>query len=268
MSQWHERTLQFFYMGHIILSSHVVLWFRIVILVFPNTHTSDTVACLTLQVLLVAVAYFQPLRAMNPDVCWQLVYAMHGDFQELCRVILLCSGMTWMLLFSFFLTTLRTVQYTLKPTYRTEAVIYFWKHKIFKCIWCRRSKHVIIYIIRNINVWICSFFRNGKIGHLKAACWVNSNARFSPYHEAQLILFVNVLLVFIGIISNKHLTFWSYDLMLRTRFLMVIQPGRKRVSFLMYCEKWRHLLVSHKTRPAARLTYANTQHKHRSCPFN
>lgn len=68
--------------------------------------------------------------------------------------------------FSLFHATLRTVQYKLKSTHRTEAVVYFWKHKHKKA-----DRYVCIYIIRKLDVGICFFFHKGTFGHLKAACF-------------------------------------------------------------------------------------------------
>lgn len=64
--------------------------------------------------------------------------------------------------------------------------------------------------------FVPSFIKeNLAILKLHVLSFVNSYARFSWYHEAQLILFVNVLLIFIGIISNKYLTFWSDNLIMK-----------------------------------------------------
>lgn len=77
----------------------LVLQFTIVILVFPNTCTSDKTACLTLQVLLVAVVCYSVSTQNEPRCMLTTCVCNAWRFSRTLWNYLSCSGITWTLLF-------------------------------------------------------------------------------------------------------------------------------------------------------------------------
>lgn len=179
----------------------LVLQFMIVILVYPNTCTSDccdlAAVTLTKQHALLYRFHSLLLCISQSHTEWTQMFADNMYMQcmevfvELCRIS--CCFLEWFdpPLF-FFHATLRTVQYTIKHTFMTEAVIYFWIYYIAKCIWCHQCKeYVCICIVRN-DVWSSLSSQKGNLAikELHGLSFVNSNARL--WKKKHLKMFVKV----------------------------------------------------------------------------